>query len=154
MSDYEYEIQGAPVVFSTAKPKPYNPLRRPEIHYTKPVVTLVAYLVINVVMLILYKYFSGVYADQTENFRTVAVVIFLAVNVIYISLFAKRALIWLVHVYQHYAPDDVRLRCVFEPSCSEYMILAIKKYGVIRGVFKGIGRLLRCHAPNGGKDEP
>ena len=47
-----------------------------------------------------------------------------------------------------------RLKCVFEPSCSEYMILAVNKYGLVRGVIKGIRRLLRCHPPNGGKDYP
>ena len=66
----------------------------------------------------------------------------------------KRAIIWLIHVYQHYAPDRIRLKCVFEQSCSEYMLLSIKKYGTFVGVFKGCLRLLRCHPPNGGKDYP
>ncbi|PIP03766.1 MAG: membrane protein insertion efficiency factor YidD [Candidatus Yonathbacteria bacterium CG_4_10_14_3_um_filter_47_65] len=35
--------------------------------------------------------------------------------------------------------------CVFFPSCSEYTIHTIEKYGVIRGVFKGIKRIFRCH---------
>jgi putative component of membrane protein insertase Oxa1/YidC/SpoIIIJ protein YidD len=34
------------------------------------------------------------------------------------------------------------------------MILAIKKYGIIKGIYKGIKRLLRCHSPNGGIDYP
>ena len=38
----------------------------------------------------------------------------------------------------------VRQRCVFTPTCSDYMILSIKKFGVIRGVIKGIKRLKRC----------
>jgi len=35
--------------------------------------------------------------------------------------------------------------CVMEPTCSHYMIGAIERYGVIRGVFRGIRRILRCH---------
>ena len=35
-------------------------------------------------------------------------------------------------------------RCRFTPSCSEYMIQAITAYGVVRGVGKGLWRLLRC----------
>lgn len=66
----------------------------------------------------------------------------------------KAILIFWVHVYQRYAPDKTRLACCFTPSCSEYMILAIRKYGVIRGVCKGLDRLQRCHAPNGGEDFP
>ncbi len=66
----------------------------------------------------------------------------------------KNILIFAVHVYQCYAPDDIRLACRFTPSCSEYMILSLEKYGVWRGVYKGLQRLGRCHAPNGGEDYP
>ena len=66
----------------------------------------------------------------------------------------KRVLIFAVHVYQCYAPDEVRLACRFTPSCLEYMILSLEKYGVLRGVYKGLRRLARCHAPNGGEDYP
>ena len=45
--------------------------------------------------------------------------------------------------------------CRFEPSCSRYMVGALRKYGVIRGLWKGTGRLLRCHPWNpGGYDPP
>jgi putative component of membrane protein insertase Oxa1/YidC/SpoIIIJ protein YidD len=61
---------------------------------------------------------------------------------------------WCIRLYQQYASDEMRMACVFEPSCSEYMILSIRKYGVIRGIAKGIDRLGRCRAPNGGEDFP
>ncbi len=35
--------------------------------------------------------------------------------------------------------------CTMYPSCSEYMILAVQKDGAIKGVWKGIRRILRCH---------
>ena len=45
--------------------------------------------------------------------------------------------------------------CRFEPSCSRYMIGALRKYGVLRGVWKGTGRVLRCHPWHpGGYDPP
>ena len=45
--------------------------------------------------------------------------------------------------------------CRFEPSCSRYMIGALRKYGLIKGLWKGIRRLLRCHPWNpGGYDPP
>jgi len=45
--------------------------------------------------------------------------------------------------------------CRFEPSCSRYMIGAIRKYGVLRGVWKGTGRILKCHPWHpGGYDPP
>lgn len=44
--------------------------------------------------------------------------------------------------------------CLFIPSCSNYMILAIEKYGLIKGITKGVKRILRCVPPNGGVDYP
>ena len=71
------------------------------------------------------------------------------------SLFRLRGVvIWCIRVYQRYAPEEMRLSCVFEPSCSEYMILSMNKYGVFLGGIKGIKRLRRCHLPNGGEDYP
>ena len=59
-----------------------------------------------------------------------------------------------VLVYKAFAPIEMRERCRFQPTCSTYMIMAIQKYGLIRGVFKGVKRLLRCKPPNGGQDLP
>ena len=66
----------------------------------------------------------------------------------------KRSVIGAVLLYKVLAPMKVRRRCVFTPTCSTYMIMAIVKYGLVVGVYKGIRRLLRCHPPNGGEDYP
>ena len=78
----------------------------------------------------------------------------LIVEAIYVLLRLKSIVIWLVRVYQHFAPDDIRQMCMYTPSCSEYMILAVEKYGVFRGVPKGIDRLSRCGEDSGGEDWP
>jgi uncharacterized protein len=45
--------------------------------------------------------------------------------------------------------------CRFHPSCSRYMIGALRKYGLVKGLWKGIGRYLRCHPWHpGGYDPP
>jgi uncharacterized protein len=45
--------------------------------------------------------------------------------------------------------------CRFSPSCSEYFILAVQKYGPLRGARRGVGRICRCHPWNvGGYDPP
>ena len=133
------EVGGAPVIYSDLKPEPYNPLNRPPISYKKPIIALCIYAIISALLIFLCPY---------------PLVCQLIWSVVFFAVIAKRALIWFVHLYQNKASDETRLRCVFEPSCSEYMILAVNKYGFIRGVFKGIKRLLRCHPPNGGKDYP
>ena len=45
--------------------------------------------------------------------------------------------------------------CRFYPSCSEYFILAVRKYGPVRGACKGLGRICRCNPwTSGGYDPP
>ena len=44
--------------------------------------------------------------------------------------------------------------CRFHPTCSEYMIEAVEKYGAARGVWLGLRRLVRCHPLNPGGLDP
>lgn len=45
--------------------------------------------------------------------------------------------------------------CRFEPSCSEYMIQAIHKYGPLSGACRGVWRICRCNPlTRGGYDPP
>jgi len=55
----------------------------------------------------------------------------------------------LIDVYQRYIRPAMPASCRFEPSCSEYTKQAIQKYGLIKGVCKGITRILRCHPFSG-----
>lgn len=66
----------------------------------------------------------------------------------------KRFAIGVVLAYKAFAPLKVRARCRFTPTCSTYMIMSIKKYGLVFGVIKGIRRVMRCKPPNGGVDYP
>ena len=64
-------------------------------------------------------------------------------------------MIGLVRVYQLTLSWALGGRCRFHPSCSHYMILAVKKYGVLTGVPRGLWRICRCHPWNpGGEDWP
>jgi len=45
--------------------------------------------------------------------------------------------------------------CRFEPTCSRYMVEALRKYGLFKGLAKGLYRLSRCHPWSpGGLDPP
>lgn len=57
---------------------------------------------------------------------------------------SKIIAVGVVQMYQHYAPEELRRRCRFRPTCSEYTILALRKYGVLIGLYKSIHRLNRC----------
>ncbi|WP_321473417.1 membrane protein insertion efficiency factor YidD [uncultured Paludibaculum sp.] len=44
--------------------------------------------------------------------------------------------------------------CRFHPTCSEYMMQAVRKHGVLRGIWMGLRRLARCHPWNPGGLDP
>lgn len=66
----------------------------------------------------------------------------------------KRIIICLIRIYQRFAPASLRNKCRFEPSCSQYMILSLQKYGLRKGLAKGTDRLKRCNIHHGGFDFP
>ena len=65
------------------------------------------------------------------------------------------AVVLLVRCYQKLLSPLLGRTCRFYPSCSEYFILAVRKYGLLAGSWKGIYRVGRCHPWNrGGYDPP
>ena len=56
----------------------------------------------------------------------------------------KYFFVGLIKIYQ-LIPLRSHSMCRFTPTCSQYMIEAIKKYGSIKGIYLGIKRILRCH---------
>ncbi|MGI5831810.1 MAG: membrane protein insertion efficiency factor YidD [Thermoguttaceae bacterium] len=64
-------------------------------------------------------------------------------------------LVWLVRFYQAAISPMFGPKCRYTPTCSEYFVLAVKKYGPFLGSFKGVWRILRCNPlSKGGTDYP
>lgn len=60
-----------------------------------------------------------------------------------------------VRCYQKILSPVLGRTCRFHPSCSQYYILAVRKYGLLRGSWQGICRIARCHPWHpGGYDPP
>ncbi len=55
-----------------------------------------------------------------------------------------------IKLYQKMISSMLPSRCRYYPSCSDYMIEAIKRSGLIKGVFIGTKRISRCHPFNEG----
>jgi putative membrane protein insertion efficiency factor len=67
----------------------------------------------------------------------------------------RRLLILAARCYQICLSPFLGGQCRFVPSCSEYFIEAVEKYGAVRGAWKGICRIGRCHPFHpGGWDPP
>jgi putative membrane protein insertion efficiency factor len=60
-----------------------------------------------------------------------------------------------VRLYQLALSPLLGRHCRFTPTCSEYFIQSVKKYGAVRGSFRGVLRICRCHPFHpGGYDPP
>ncbi len=56
----------------------------------------------------------------------------------------KKIIIFLIRCYQK-IPGRHHYQCRYIPTCSNYMIDAIEEYGVLKGVYLGFLRILRCN---------
>ena len=66
----------------------------------------------------------------------------------------KRFLIILIRLYQKLLSPVKGQTCRFYPSCSEYSAQAIQKFGLTKGSWKAIKRILKCHPFNPGGHDP
>ena len=66
----------------------------------------------------------------------------------------KKLLLSIIKLYQKYYSPMRPRRCIFVPTCSQYAVEAITKYGALKGGFLSIKRILRCNPfnKNGGYD--
>lgn len=73
--------------------------------------------------------------------------------------FIRNLLEWifvrLIRFYQMGISPLIGPSCRYTPTCSQYAIDAIRKYGPLSGMYRGIKRILRCHPWHpGGHDPP
>jgi putative membrane protein insertion efficiency factor len=66
----------------------------------------------------------------------------------------KIILIRLIEIYRKYISILKKPSCRFYPTCSQYAIEAIEKYGAVKGIFMAIWRIFRCNPFNKGGYDP
>ena len=66
----------------------------------------------------------------------------------------KAVILALIRFYQRFLSPLLPPSCRFTPTCSEYTLQAVERYGVIRGGWLGVKRFTRCHPFNPGGYDP
>lgn len=66
----------------------------------------------------------------------------------------RRFLVGMLRVYKRFVSPLLPPMCRFEPTCSVYAMDAISRYGISRGSWMALRRLVRCHPLNPGGWDP
>ena len=66
----------------------------------------------------------------------------------------KRVFLWLIRFYRRYLSPLTPPCCRFIPTCSQYALEAIEKYGPFKGGWLAFRRILRCHPFHKGGYDP
>ncbi|VAX01819.1 Membrane protein insertion efficiency factor YidD [hydrothermal vent metagenome] len=66
----------------------------------------------------------------------------------------QKILLSLIKFYKYFISPTLGSNCRYEPSCSEYTHQAISAFGVLKGSWIGIKRILRCHPWHEGGYDP
>ncbi len=66
----------------------------------------------------------------------------------------KNGVLGLIHFYRKFLSPLFPPACRFTPTCSEYALEAVSKYGAIRGGYLAVRRILKCHPFHKGGYDP
>lgn len=61
---------------------------------------------------------------------------------------------WLIRGYRYLVSPLFPRSCRFYPTCSQYALEAVERYGVVVGLWLGLKRVLRCHPFHPGGYDP
>ena len=111
-------------------------LTRPSITFKKAILITLVFFCITIICSI------TIYFLLFSLGLNISISLFLFIFYLVVFLFvAKKMSIGIIQLYQHYAPESIRRKCMLMPTCSEYGIIVLNKYGFFIGWFKIFKRL-------------
>ncbi|MCI9463507.1 MAG: membrane protein insertion efficiency factor YidD [Lachnospiraceae bacterium] len=66
----------------------------------------------------------------------------------------KKFMIFIIEFYRKYVSPMKSTKCPYIPTCSEYGLEAVKKYGAFKGGFLALWRIIRCNPFSKGGYDP
>lgn len=72
----------------------------------------------------------------------------------YIEFVLKKIVLLFIKFYQVFISPFLGKNCRFIPTCSAYTYEAIEIHGIIKGLYLGMKRILKCHPYNAGGYDP
>jgi hypothetical protein len=66
----------------------------------------------------------------------------------------RQLVVLVIRGYQRFISPALPPACRFTPSCSQYTLEAVSRYGVVRGGWLGLRRIARCHPWHPGGPDP
>lgn len=127
-----------------------RPLYRPPITYFKAFLLFFLVMVCSIIF-----FFALLFLLEMFEIKVNKKIFFFLFYGVMFFIFARWFAILCIQLYQHYAPEEVRRRCLLKPTCSEYAIIVIKKYGFLIGGIKTWLRLnYKCRGNVYYIDEP
>ncbi len=82
------------------------------------------------------------------------VILFFKKYVLACQLLIVNGFVLLIRGYQHFISPLIGPKCRFTPSCSHYAIVALKRFGLIKGCWLIVKRVLKCHPLHQGGEDP
>lgn len=74
-----------------------------------------------------------------------------------LSLVARipaRMVVGAISIYQKLVSPNLSPNCRYQPSCSQYMVEAVRRFGALKGIWLGARRIGRCHPLHEGGFDP
>lgn len=106
----------------------HRPLYRPDVTYLKLFMYCIAYVMIFFTFVIATIFIT----NYIFNKKWMIVISILIICLLFMGTTLKYIFMKAIECYQHYASEELRRSCVCKPTCSEYALLALGKYNLIK----------------------